>query len=60
MVVHTSSARIGLLVGVWVAVDLGKELLKGQQSGRHHPGLVTVVAGAPITFLIGMGDGDLG
>ena len=50
----------GSKVRVGVGVELGKELLQGEQIERHHPGLVAVVAGAPVPFVEGVGDGELG
>jgi hypothetical protein len=51
------------VAGSWdigVGVELGKKSLDVDYAEGEHPGLVAVVAGAPIAFLEGARDGKLG
>ena len=53
-------AVAGSCVHVGVGVELGEELLEVDHAQREHPGLVAVVAGAPVAFAEGARDGELG
>jgi len=48
MAVHVAPAGVGLVGWVRVRIKLGKELFQCQVVHRHHPGLITVIAGSPV------------
>lgn len=60
MTVHRASARDGLGVQVSVGVELGEPLLDVDHAEHEHPGLVAVVARAPVAFAEGARNGEIG
>ena len=60
MAVHVAPAGVGFKGRVGMRVKLREELLKREQVQGEHPGLVAVIARAPVAFLKSMGDGELG
>ena len=57
---HRASAGGGIMLHVGMGVKLGKILLDVDHAEGEHPGLVAVVARAPVAFAEGAGDGHLG
>ena len=57
---HRAAGGAGLALEIGVGVELGEELLHGEQAEGHHEGLVTVVAGAEVAGAEGPRQGDLG
>ncbi len=60
MRIHLPAATGGVVGGVTVCVELCKEFLNAHNAQHEHPGLVSVIARTPVTFLKGSGDGKLG
>ena len=58
--VHRASARDGFGVQVGVGVELGEPLLDVDHAEHEHPGLVAVVARAPVAFAEGARNGEIG
>ena len=58
--VHRASARDGLGFEVGVGVELGEPLLDVDHAEHEHPGLVAVVARAPVAFTEGARNGEVG
>jgi len=60
MGVHRAARGGGIVLHVGVRVKLGKKFLDARGPEGEHPGLVTIVAGAPVAFVEDARHGKLG
>ncbi len=58
--VHRAAACGGIVGQVRVGVELGKKFLDAHHACHEHPGLVTIIARAPVTLAEGAGNGQVG
>ena len=58
MTIHLSASGKRIIGSI--GIELGKKLLNGSDATGKHPCLIPVVPGAPVSFLKGTRQGDLG
>ncbi len=51
MRVHAAPAGVRFGIHVGVRVKLGKKFLDAHHTQHEHPGLIAIIAGAPVAFL---------